>query len=76
MQDKIDLVGTADSEPDHLKVGVPQDVDYERYNDPHSNPNSNTSNGQILKPLNSSEMSGMDSEKQRLIGSQVSGGCK
>lgn len=36
-------VGTAESEPDHLKVGVPQDVDYESYSDPYSMPNSNGS---------------------------------
>ena len=57
------LVGTADSEPDHLKVGLPQDVDYEGYIDPASKPGSNASSGQLARPLNMSEMSGMESEK-------------
>ena len=39
------FAGTADSEPDHLKVGLPQDVDYEGYVDPASKPGSNTSSG-------------------------------
>ena len=56
------FAGTGDSEPDHLKVGLPQDVDYEGYVDPASKPGSNTSSGNI-KPLNQSEMSGMESEK-------------
>ena len=56
------FVGTADSEPDHLKVGLPQDVDYEGYVDPASKPGSNTS-GDLAKPLNQSEMSAMESEK-------------
>ena len=57
------FVGTADSEPDHLKVGLPEDVDYEGYVDPASKPGSNASSGQLARPLNHSEMSGMESEK-------------
>ena len=40
---EADQVGTQDSETDHLKVGLPQDVDYEGYIDPASKPGSNTS---------------------------------
>ena len=48
-------VGTAGSQPEHLTVGVPKDVDYGSYADPYSQPHSNDSG--MAKPLNTSTMS-------------------
>ena len=53
-------MGTADSEPDHLKVGLPKNVDYEGYQTPNeaSNLSSVISSGNGVKPVNQSDISG------------------